>query len=37
MKRVNVVFTDDEYKKLAIAKINKGSKTWHDFLLSFVE
>ena len=37
MKRINVVFEDKEYEKLAIAKIKKRSKSWHDFILSFVD
>jgi len=34
MKTVNVVFTDEEHKKLVDAKENLS---WHDFILKLVE
>ena len=34
MKTVNVVFTDEEHKKLVNVK---GNLSWHDFILKLVE
>jgi len=34
MKTVNVVFEDEEFKALAKAK---GSKSWHDFILTLLQ
>jgi len=34
MKRINEVFTDEEFKKLKEAK---RKKTWHDFILELAK
>lgn len=34
MKTINETFTDDEYEAL---KERKGSKSWHDFILSLCD
>ena len=34
MKTLNVVFTDEEHKRLSEAK---GDLTWHDFILKILE
>jgi len=33
MKTINVTFDDKEYKEL---KKKKGSKSWHDFIMSII-
>jgi len=34
MKRINEVFTDEEFERL---KQNKGNKNWHNFIMELAK
>lgn len=36
MKAFNIVFTDEEFGEMALAKEKSKCKNWHDFILSVV-